>query len=108
MNKRGLHIIITTILLILLAIAGVVIIWAAVKSIITDTNDFDSDVFSSEIDVRNIQIDNKNKKVGFMVISKSSKDNIKGIQILLQDRDGNVCGKRKPGDIKSLASQSFD
>ncbi len=91
MGKRGLSDIVSTGLLILLAIAGVIIIWGVARTFFIGTGEnINTDVFTSSFNIPadKVKIDRGIKYVSFSLKRGAGKADITGLKIVLEDSEG--------------------
>jgi len=86
MNKRGLSLIITTLILIVLALVAVGIIWFVVKNVISGgTKGIAIGKFIVDAEIKNVDIDNSTNNVSLTVKRKPGIGNISGIKFIFYD-----------------------
>ncbi len=91
-NNRGLSDVITTVLIILLVLAGVMIIWVFVYPFLTNTGEqINIDALTAKVDiVRNsVQLE-ENGNISFVVKYNRGESDIEGVFVILEDEKGNT------------------
>jgi len=100
MNKKGLSDIITTVLIILIALAAVILIWAFIRSTSSDASKrFDPAMLTTnlKIQVESVRVleDPGNRQVQLLVRREYGQGNISAIVVTLQDKNGVTVPYRK-------------
>ena len=86
MNKRGLSLIITTLILIVLVLVAVGIIWFVVKNVISGgAEGIAIGKFIVDAEIQNVNIDNSTNNVSLTVKRKPGKGDITGIKFIFYD-----------------------
>lgn len=92
MNKRGLSGIVTTVLIILIAIAGIVLIWNFVLPLVSQ--DISTDELTTRLTIpsKNVLVNNSGleKNVTFILERKSGQGAVSGLTIVLSDINGKT------------------
>jgi hypothetical protein len=87
--KKGLSDVVTTVLIILLALAAVVILWSFIKVFLGKTEDIDSSYFTTVFSIEKVNHDEEGKTIGFSLQRESGKGQVSGYLIELSDSEGN-------------------
>lgn len=108
MNKRGLSDVVTTVLIILLALAAILLIWIFISNFLKDTGEeIKIRRFTSTFDIPLSSISKNNDELSFAVKRTSGTDVIKGIIIGLEDSTKKVVPIRKDDSYETPQSRSY-
>jgi hypothetical protein len=112
MNKRGLSEVITTVLIILLVLGAIVIIWTVVKPMIQKSSEqISSDLFTISLSLKKDTVINNPilSQVKFTLQRGAGPANLKGINVVIKDNNGNTKTVRKdfPEGFNELDSRAI-
>jgi uncharacterized protein (UPF0333 family) len=107
MNKRGLSLIITTLILILLVLVAVGIIWYVIRNVISGgTEAIALGKFIADAEIKNVNIDNSTNDVDLSVKRNPGKAEITGMKFVFYDgANSEIMTREIP--IKELELKGF-
>lgn len=108
MERRGLSGVISVVLIVLLALAGVVIVWAIVKPVLDGAgNKVETQSFSVSLGVKSnsVFINDTDDNLTLVVERGGGGGEIKGFNVVLQDENGNSFVYRSDGNLNSLETR---
>jgi len=108
MNKRGLSLIITTLILIVLVLVAVGIIWFVVKNVISGgTKGIAIGKFIVDAEIQNVDIDNSTNNVSLTVKRNPGKGDIIGMKFIFYDGINSEIITEEEITLKELESKRF-
>jgi len=108
MERRGISAVVTTILLVLLSLAAVLLVWGFVRGIITDAGE---DLDITELGLRysipgqTVSVNVPLEEIDFVIRRDSGKGNIPGFIVIIEDENGVGASRRVDVVIDELESK---
>ncbi len=104
MNKRGLSDVVTTVLIILIAIAAVIIIWNFVSPAIRNAGEgISPELITTSFSVKSVVTDGALEAV--IVERKAGAGDVTSLKVVLEDESKRTCVIESPGAISELSSR---
>jgi len=105
MKRRGMSAVVTTLIIILLAIVAVGIVWVVVRNLISRSSD-DISLTALTLDLEIIKASVDDTTLSVIVKRKSGEGNLVGINFVISDGDNSEV-VRKDTTLEELASETF-
>jgi len=107
MNKRGMSLVVTTLIIILLAIVAVGIVWVVVKNIISKgKEDISLTGLTLDLEILKASVDEDTRTLSVTVKRKSGEGDLIGINFVISDGDNSVV-VRKDTTLEELETKTF-
>ena len=86
MNKRGLSLIVTTLILVVLVLVAIGIIWYVIRNVISGgTEEIAIGKFLVDADIQNVDIDNSTNNVSLTVKRNPGRGDVSGMKFIFYD-----------------------
>lgn len=106
MNKRGISGVITTLLFLLIALGAVLLVWNLVKGIIVKTgSELDTSLLTANLEIVSAKIDPENQTASILVKRNIGEGEIKGLNVILEDENGNSISREVDLEIDELETK---
>ncbi|MBU0957738.1 MAG: hypothetical protein KKF56_02915 [Nanoarchaeota archaeon] len=108
MNKRGISAVVTTVLIILISIAAIILVWYLYKSFIGDSlHKLAPDLLTVDMKIQAVVVNGGRDITGVVVERDAGKGSVVGMKIILGDAENNNVISIDEG-ISTLERKSFD